>query len=75
MRVTPTTIKQISEKSTKQALAGVIVLCFVISIISACAGEIPETAYSDMETAIADDAVERGWIPEWLPPSAYNIQE
>jgi len=37
--------------------------------------ERPESFYSSMPEALADGAVPRGWIPEWIPSSAREIKE
>lgn len=48
-------------------------LCFLV-LLAAC-GEYKEVSYSDFAAAKADGAMARGWIPEWIPRSAVQIQE
>lgn len=49
----------------------------VISILLSLAGcgEYEETAYANLAAAKADGAVDRGWIPDWIPQTAVQIQE
>lgn len=53
----------------------IVVLLFVGGLAACFPGETVEAAYSDFDQAAAAGAVERGWIPEWLPKSAVNIRE
>jgi hypothetical protein len=46
----------------------------VLVILTGC-GEYQETAYADLAAAKADGAVERGWIPKWVPETSVKIQE
>lgn len=41
---------------------------------SAC-GEVSDERYSDFNAAKADGAVQRGWIPTFVPQSAYDIHD
>lgn len=38
-------------------------------------GEVQESAYATLAEAKADGAMQRGWIPEWVPDSAVDIRE
>ncbi len=58
-----------------QALIALIVLFLAANVLAACAAEMPEASYENLDAAIADGAVERGWVPDWLPPSALDIKE
>lgn len=54
-----------------------IVGSFVLGCLSiSCrAAEIETNHYATYSDAIEDGAVERGWLPEIIPTSAYDIQE
>lgn len=43
--------------------------------LTGCARDQYTTTYADMITARQQDAVDRGWIPEWLPEDAANLRE
>ena len=43
--------------------------------VGCSAGEMPEEVYASYEEAVGDGAIERGWIPEWLPQTAVDIHE
>ncbi|WP_372015496.1 hypothetical protein [Pseudoxanthomonas sp. 10H] len=43
--------------------------------LSACAFERPESSYASLADAGRSGAVEKGWIPAWLPPEAVDIRE
>lgn len=48
----------------------------LLFLISACDRmDTVEDVYPDSETAINAGAIERGWIPTFLPPSAKDIRE
>jgi len=48
----------------------------LLSVMFAVAcGETVESRYPDRAAAVADGAIRRGWLPEWLPSSATNIEE
>jgi hypothetical protein len=44
-------------------------------LVSGCALEIQESTYPTLADAIARHQVAKGWIPEWVPPSATNLNE
>ncbi len=51
-----------------------MVLC--CALLAGCiAGETPQAAYPDLPAAVADGAVARGWIPDWLPADATDLHE
>jgi hypothetical protein len=53
-------------------------LCLGILLSAALAascGETKESHYPDRAAAVADGAIKRGWLPEWLPRSASSIDE
>jgi hypothetical protein len=62
--------KAYARKLTLVSLAVVLLLG-----VSCSAAETPEEAYNGYDEALADGAIERGWIPEWLPETAVDIRE
>ena len=65
----------VARRKLPQALVALIVLILATNVLAACAVEMPEASYKNIDAAIADGAVERGWVPGWLPPSALDIKE
>ena len=54
---------------------GVLVLLFPF-LLSACESmEMPEASYSSRSEVVQDRAIERGWVPSWLPETARDIHE
>lgn len=51
----------------------IIILSAAITL-SGC-GEIKDERYADYEAARLAGAVERGWIPDFVPQSAYDIRD
>jgi hypothetical protein len=48
----------------------------VLAMISACERwEVPEESYASREEVVRRDAIDRGWIPTWIPESAREIHE
>ncbi|ASU81784.1 hypothetical protein CDO52_02350 [Nocardiopsis gilva YIM 90087] len=45
------------------------------ALLASCSAETQEAHYDDLEEARAEGAVDQGWIPEWVPEEARNIQE
>jgi hypothetical protein len=43
--------------------------------MTGCLDTTLEKSYSTMATAVADGAVTRGWIPEWVPANATDLDE
>lgn len=55
-----------------------VFLLFPVSLITGCLGVFDETyssTYQNYEQAFAHGAIQRGWIPHFLPASATNIFE
>jgi hypothetical protein len=53
-----------------------VALSVVLFLGTGCLpGETPEETYAGYDEVIADGAIERGWIPEWLPQTAVDIRE
>jgi hypothetical protein len=48
---------------------------FVTTLVLSACGEYAEISYSDLNAADADGAIERGWIPEWVPSTSVHLQE
>jgi hypothetical protein len=44
-------------------------------VLALSCGETRESHYPDRAAAVSDGAIKRGWLPEWLPRSATNIDE
>ncbi|CAM4359014.1 hypothetical protein NORO109296_26005 [Nocardiopsis rhodophaea] len=47
----------------------------VAALLTSCAAETQEAHYDDLDEARAEGAVDQGWVPEWVPEEARNIQE
>lgn len=52
-----------------------VLLVCVLGLFAAACRENVENSYGTYQQAVADGAVRRGWLPEWLPPTATNIRE
>ena len=50
-------------------------LVVLTALLSGCTNDVVETSYDTSAAAIADGAIQRGWIPQWLPPDATDIRE
>jgi hypothetical protein len=48
---------------------------FFMGVVVVSCGERPEVFYRDARAAREDGAIDRGWIPDWLPASAHDIHE
>jgi len=47
----------------------------LFGIFLASCSDVFDTKYKNWQEIDADGAIKRGWIPEWLPKEAVNIQE
>jgi hypothetical protein len=56
-------------------IKSLVLLTAALILLAACAGETPQAVYPAYADAVADGAIERGWIPEWVPASAFDIYE
>ena len=65
----------VARRQLPRALVALIILMLATSVLTACAAEMVEASYENLGAAIADGAVDRGWVPDWLPPSAHDIRE
>lgn len=52
-----------------------LILSIATLLVSGCISDVLEVAYPTMSDAIADGAVERGWIPAWTPAEAKDLRE
>jgi hypothetical protein len=59
----------------RQILGRLPIFLLLSLSISACFWERPETSYSSLDEAKRKGAVDKGWIPVWLPTSATDIRE
>jgi hypothetical protein len=50
-------------------------LLFLMGLVACFPGETIESTYENLNEAVAAGAVERGWVPEWLPDGAVNLHE
>lgn len=57
-----------------QTSRAVVAALLVGVLASACAVDTYEVAYDDVFAARAEDAVDRGWVPEWLPEGSTDIR-
>lgn len=44
-------------------------------VLAGCAQQRHEAAWDDLVTARQQDAIDRGWVPEWLPEAATDVVE
>lgn len=44
-------------------------------VLSACAVDTYDVSYRDLHQARGHEAVERGWVPEWLPEGSTDIRQ
>lgn len=56
-------------------MSGSVVAALVSLALLGCAQEVHEAAWDDLVTARQQDAIERGWVPEWLPEAATDLVE
>lgn len=54
-------------------MMGSSLLALMVLALSGC--EVLSARYATLQEAAADEAIERGWLPEWLPIDAIDIQE
>jgi hypothetical protein len=50
-------------------------LLFMIGLVACFPSETIESTYENFDEAVTAGAVERGWVPEWLPDGAVNLHE
>jgi len=60
----------------RQAHLLAFVLCaFLICVLAACHGDRRESFYPALVDAKRDGAIDRGWLPDFLPESSHAIHE
>ncbi len=54
---------------------GAVLLAVVLAAIGlvGCAQDLHEASWPDLVTARQQDALDRGWVPEWLPEAATDV--
>lgn len=50
-------------------------IILLLLIVTAGCRESLESHYDTYDAAVADGAIKRGWLPQWLPKSATDIHE
>ena len=45
------------------------------AVLCACTDDVLDASYSAQSEAVTSGAVERGWIPAWVPPGAKDLRE
>jgi hypothetical protein len=50
-------------------------LAISVLLLSVACNETQHRVYPTRQEAVADGAIDRGWVPKWLPPSATDIRE
>ena len=58
-----------------ETLLRIVVSLLAAVLLLGCTDETFDASYATTSAALADGAVERGWIPEWIPSSATDIHE
>lgn len=61
--------------SARVKLARVVAVIAVALVGSACAQAHHDASWDDLVTARQQDAIDRGWVPAWLPESATGLAE
>jgi hypothetical protein len=47
----------------------------LVITVGGCLSDTLDASYNSLSDAVAADAVDKGWIPEWLPRGATNLRE
>jgi len=58
-----------------QGSSRAILLLLLASATTGCLDTTLDESYPTMAAAVADGAVARGWVPEWLPANATDLDE
>ena len=58
-----------------ETLLRIVVSLVVALLLLGCTDETLDASYPTASDALADGAVERGWIPAWIPSTATDIHE
>ena len=52
-----------------------IVIIAILAMSSSCTNDVLDSSYATQSEVKASNAIQRGWIPAWLPSEAMNIRE
>jgi len=52
-----------------------LVLLLAVLLASSCTVDVVDSSYASMSDAVMGGAVQRGWVPGWIPPDAKDLQE
>ena len=52
-----------------------LAVCTAAVLLSACTNDVLDASYATHAEAMAAGAVQRGWIPAWVPPEATDLRE
>jgi len=52
-----------------------VALTAAMCVAAACTDDVLDASYPDQSAAVAAGAIERGWIPSWIPPEATQLRE
>jgi len=61
--------------AVNRTVHAVIVFMAIFCLVSCSLLEVQSSEYPDYQSVLADGAIDRGWIPEFLPRSAAQIRE
>ena len=62
-------------KQRRETRASLFVVCSFLACVLACHSDRSESFYSSLTEAKKDGAIDRGWIPGFMPESSHNIHE
>ena len=52
-----------------------VTLVALAALVCSCANDVLDATYATRSVAAAAGAIERGWIPSWIPPEAFALHE
>ena len=52
-----------------------LAVCAAAAILSGCTNDVLDASYATQAEAVAAGAVQRGWIPAWVPLEARDLRE
>ena len=53
----------------------IALLLLLAATATGCLDTTLDASYPTMAAAVADDAVSRGWVPDWVPTNAIDLRE
>ena len=62
-------------RGAKWSMLLAVALFLPILIVLSMPGDVRRASYATLEDAVAAGAVDRGWVPDFLPPSTHEIAE